>query len=119
MLAQNFKTANDLCISDAEFKALINVLGRLERLEIPAKLFTMETIGRPGCGTAGCILGWARTVAKKGRDLFDCTRRTPPLQNLFYPGFDEGYEASRSEAAMALRNYLTTGTARWREIFPA
>lgn len=38
MLAQNFKTAADLDLADAEFEALVKVLGMLERGEIKQPL---------------------------------------------------------------------------------
>lgn len=141
MLAQNFQTPTALGISDGEFEALFKVLRMLERGEIQ---HMRGNIGdRPGgalegenftphffnmalvqlendCGTAGCILGWARHVASDSR-IFQ--ERSPALDELFMmgPGFGGGFKGKffsdilPSEAAIALRSYLTTGDPRWAE----
>jgi hypothetical protein len=77
MLAQNFKSAEDLAITDLEHTALVRVLAMLERGElthIPSRdyvesnipngfsmdVFCVKTGRGPGCRTVACILGWAR-----------------------------------------------------------
>lgn len=116
MLAQNFKTAADLRISEAEHGALVTVLGLLEREEIPAEKFTMRTIGAPECGCAGCILGWTGVVsmAVTERLYRSAGRGNRPLDRLFY---DPAAMDVRDPAlaAVALRSYLTTGEANWAE----
>jgi hypothetical protein len=117
MLAQNFKTATDLKIKDAGLSALIKVLGMLERGEIEAEKFNMETVGQPDCGTAGCILGWTRTIGIDeffGLAVSACLPPlNKPLSALFYTG--NAFGATREQAATALRSYLTTGDANWAE----
>lgn len=132
MLAQNFKTPADLGIADADFDALAKVLGMLERQEIEdlpkgprtfslaplnvdlSKFYMgMVTVGTD-CGTAGCILGWARHVARNRIFPETCgpTYRSTPLGRLF---FGDGIFANGAQAAIALRNYLTHGEPRWAE----
>lgn len=140
MLMQNLKTAAELGITDAEFDALYKVLGMLEREELkymPAttgdvppeynnfvpEFFNMAlTHTQNSCGSACCILGWARHVAGD-RTLFH--GRTPANSDLFRMAHDAGLsiypgkfsnEILPDEAAIALRNYLTFGEARWAEV---
>lgn len=138
MLAQNFMTSTALGITDAEFEALVKVMGMLERGEIkymPAswrdsplhtdpivpQFFNMALIVTENdCGTACCILGWARHIVGD-RSLFR-DGLSQSLNDLFRMGqTSDGYvgkfseEMLPSEAAIALRNYLTTGEARWAE----
>jgi len=116
MLAQNFMTPSSLRISEAEHDTLVSVLGMLERAEIPARLFNMKCIGAPECGTPGCILGWARSI---GHPLiFPSESRSSGVDNLFFPDGHAPYEASPAQAALALRNYLTTGASCWNEVCP-
>jgi hypothetical protein len=125
MLAQNFRTAAELGLSDQEHCALIKVLGMLDRQEISRRLLQMEHVGDPGCGTPGCLLGWARAVTKD-YDLFsgiwDLTDGYSRIHELFaFAGIDPlAFKGRRSaitpaQAAIALRNYLTTGEPRWKE----
>jgi hypothetical protein len=131
MLAQNFKTPSDLGISDAEFEALLKVLRMMERGEIkpspedaifdryqsaePPTMFRMaSTRGSADCGTACCILGWAWHLDDgMGRHLFWTTNRA--LDELFYTNTDGIYCRNPEQGAIALRNYLTFGEARWAE----
>lgn len=121
MLMQNFKAATDLGITEIEIEALIKVLGMLERQEIPEELFDMETVGEPECGTAGCILGWTRTVNMSAYDLLDERWWDSPsnsaLDALFSPirHGPPAHDATPSQAAVALRSYLTTGDSNWAE----
>lgn len=118
MLAQNFKTPAELKITDAEFGALYQVLGMLERDEIPHHLFDMCIVGEPECGTPGCIKGWARAISGQKFLQLKIPRN---LDDLFFPGDStrhfkrSPYTATPNEAAIALRSYLTHGEARWHE----
>src|SRR5215813_1438675 len=117
MLAQNFKTAVELGLDDAEFSSLVRVLGMLERKEIPASLFKMDEVGEPECGTPGCIMGWAISVGFTRNSLGEI-EFGEPVERLFLPGMDDhfqAYAATTSQAATALRNFLTTGEPRWEE----
>ena len=97
----------------------------LERGEIPDDQFTMRRVQHP-CRTPACLCGWANHVsggrafpleAKPGLTLFSSTTYGPRwremsrrLHNLFAYGgrpIDPVYLASPSQAAIALRNFLT------------
>lgn len=125
MLAQNFKTAADLGITEDEQIALIQVLGMLERGELKyaesdrcrgENLFNMGTWG-DGCRTPACIGGWVAHLL--GVYQMDYVRQYSGwnakadhgLRNLYWPGFYYGIKPAN--AAMALRSYLTIGDARW------
>lgn len=133
MLASNFMAPSALGISEVEFDALVKVLGMLERGEIPDDQFTMRRIQHP-CGTPACLCGWANHVSE-GRAfphapshwrmfgsaepyrprLRDLPR---PVLELFGVGgraADPVYTATPSQAAIALRSFLTHGEARWAE----
>lgn len=129
MLAQNFKTPAELGIADMEFGALVKVLGMLEREEIESSHFDME-IFQDQCGTIGCICGWCYFVShgeafpEVGNERHDraepLLKRLPlQLQQLFYikTGFTDApiWKATTSQAAIAVRNYLTFGEPRWAE----
>lgn len=135
MLAQNFKTAEELFIGENEREALIAVLGMLEREElvhdrrktgISTNGFNMECwyrqVYEPAhkCGTVGCIGGWAETIGK-----FSFDDLTEGLDELFHPGCvvgDVGVDYAHittANAATALRNYLTNGAAKWAEVLRA
>lgn len=134
MLAQNFKTAKELKLSDAEFNALVTVLGMLERGElkhIPSHVWENEEKVEGDspiyfnmdqwhstyeCGTVCCIGGSAEFFGEvsffEGGD-----RDNDDLDELFYPDIDGSYESISAEhAAQALRSYLTTGKANWSVI---
>lgn len=130
MLAQNFKTPAELQITDAEFEALVKVLGMLERGDIKPSKFSMHHPGDQDtwtiddCGTPACIAGWARYVA--GDRIFDRAAYSPSpysqeLSNLFMMGRARcdwpasPFLATPHQAAIALRGYLTTGQTRWDE----
>lgn len=133
MLAQNFKTPADLKITNAEFDALRKVLGMLERDEVPHAppplafknvpasepvYFNMDSWSAPSsCGTVCCIGGLAEMVGNLG--LGSLTRdKRPALAPLFYPKCSD-HLITPSQAAIALRNYLTTGEPRWAEAIAA
>ncbi len=127
MLAQNFKTPADLRLPTVEFDALISVLSMLEREEIPDCKFDMSSMN-PRCNTAFCICGWAFAITdgrafpeipnpnlllssrlpKEARDLFRLDTATRFLEGI-----------TRTQAATALRSYLTTGEANWKEAMAA
>lgn len=135
MLAQNFKTASALRITDAEFDALVRVLGALERgelIHVPDRhetlpfpkgqsSFNMNLWNAPSnedCGTVHCIGGWAEQFGGITWGL----PRPIALTALFYPplkakvGYDD---ITTAQAAIALRNYLTHGEPRWEEALSA
>jgi hypothetical protein len=128
MLAQSFKSADELGITVAEQQALIEVLGMLERGELIDvgphtecdNGFHMGTSGH-GCGTPACIGGWAAYVMGLKQDdyldRYDITQRdkNPALHELFWDETAIDTPALTSEAATALRSYLTTGDAKWHE----
>ncbi len=135
MLARSFKTAVELEISDAMHKALVTVLGMMERGEIKDgearaergftdfdysnKTPTMFDMGRVftdyECGTAGCILGWAIFVDKD--ILYDSSERTETDSGLHHLMFPNSIKAincvSVDQGRKALQSYLTTGNPRW------
>lgn len=127
MLAQNFKSATDLGISDVEQGALINVLGMLERGELVKtdhmkptihNGFNMSRISRKTeCGTVGCILGWCRFLGgiKLFADNYGCTEAPPRALDLFMFNDDRRHRVTLEQAATALRSYLSTGDANWAE----
>ena len=143
MLAQNFKTPTDLGISDAEFEALVKVLGMMERGEISyvrvsdddeawdhkgqyVGLFNMnEVYSTTQCGTAACIAGtcdWLFVTKFQGRFWSGFSDRgdlPASLRDLFAPNvIDEETwkDLSVEQAAIAIRNYLSSGEARWTEV---
>jgi hypothetical protein len=115
-----FKTPSQLKITREEFDALVVVLDKLEHLRIPAKLFTMETVGfHDLCGTPACIKGWGNKVLK--RRAFDY-ESNHPCNRLFYPfqtNKCDPYKAKRKQAAKALRTYLRTGKPNWEKVMAA
>lgn len=129
MLAQNFKTPADLGIKDVEFEALVKVLGMLERGELreapkPNRTwdhhtfkgmgFNMECSGvKNACGTVACIGGWAAYLMGRPMNEYVNYHYSTPLENLFWGNTNE--ETSISQAAIALRNFLTHGEPRWAE----
>ena len=133
MLANNFMTPSALGISDVEFEALVKVLGMLERREISEDQFTMRRVQHP-CMTPACLCGWANYVSsgrafplyeKPGLTVFSAPSYGPlwrnmprALRDLFgYGGrtTDPVYAANPSQAAIALRSFLTHGEPRWAE----
>lgn len=136
MLAQNFKTPADLRLTDLEFEALVKVLGMLERGELkhgdfkrrePGDWFNMKSYGLTDkCGTIGCIAGWARVVSNgvafpwaesdTANPLYNFTAKKN-LRTLFIPSLMASCwdKITPAQAAIALRNYLTHGEARWAE----
>ena len=136
MLAQNFLTSADLGISQAHIDALILTLGVLERGEIvhlydpddagyihqsSPLYFNMATwADTEGCSTVACIGGTAELLGGVNFSDTYVGVKTPEviaLDDLFYPSPEyDSHSIIVSQAATALRNYLTTGKARWEEI---
>ncbi len=112
MLAQNFKTAQDLGITAKEYQSLITVMKMFERREIAREEFHMEGVD---CGSRACILGWCQRVTDG--DVFreyaiDSNRAL--FGGLFLFGDRRRFkENDPDHAAIAIRSYLTTGDARW------
>lgn len=135
MLAQNFKTAADLRISEAGHGALIKVLGMLERGEIKhqpildfyepltritrAVGFNMfDFYSRGDCGTVCCLCGWAEVVGELEPFSLAAERlKNHALDVLFEPdrSLSPREDITATEAAAALRSYLSTGEANWAE----
>jgi hypothetical protein len=119
MLAQNFKTPAALRLTDAGFEVLLKLLGMLERKEIADNEFSMSTV-RSECGTAACIKGWCQTISadKNIFSFFDPSSCGPTLElnKLFMYCDERRHSVTMEQAAMGLRNYLTFGDARWKEV---
>ena len=125
MLAQNFKTAKELGLAEVEVEALISVLRMLERGDIAREQFHMGHF-RHECKTPACICGWAHHVSR-GRAFSELTspcgpiilhrRASSALSELFRltQARGSGGEITPTQAALALRNYLTYGEPRWAE----
>jgi hypothetical protein len=141
MLAQNF--LRDPKISDAEFEALIKLLGVMERGELvhvkvsdpdawyknPARrkplfngtfnmgqVFTLSDCGTAGCIAGACDMAFGTKFAPRGNLRFDDIPIS--LLNLFCPDDieqDQWPAITVPQAAAALRNYLTIGNPRWSE----
>lgn len=132
MLAQNFMSAADLGISEAQKDALIKTLvlmetDKLVHVRPPDEInwYAMESftgkfnmdawnLSYEGCGTVACIGGTAEMVGgvSFGERHIDLPEN---LYSLFYPGdiFDDWEKITVEQASRALRSYLTTGHARW------
>ena len=132
MLAQNFKTPADLGIEDVEFDALVKVLGALERGDLKFVNAEARAVGDAfnmgpylsveSCGTVGCIAGWAHILS--GCKAFSWVRVPslieigPDLFELFHVSGvmpEVRVNIQPAQAAIALRNYLTTGRPNWEE----
>lgn len=127
MLANAFLTPADLQITDAEFEALVKVLGMLEREElVRAKPKPCAGLGpftghfnmaffntATECGTVCCIAGTAALLMGKPFNA----GRTPQLKSLCYPlAAGPDWEIiTPPHAAIALRDYLTHGDTNWVE----
>ena len=143
MLAQNFKTASDLEITEKQKQALIKTLvlfetDRMNSFDCSADSidwpnaydpaftgnFNMRfwSVAHPSCGTVACIGGTAEII---GDVSFDGWMNNDSLRQLFCPGGEEEpitvvharlNKITPRQAATALRNYLTTGEPNWGEI---
>lgn len=124
MLAQTFKTAKELKISQAKYDALVKVYWMFVEEKIPEHLFDMGRIGDPQlskkeepCGAPGCILGWCQAVDLEAFLPGSTTDYIGTgLHFLFFSGMACMSNPSRTQAAQAIHNFLTTGSAKWREV---
>ncbi len=129
MLAQNFKTATDLGISEAQVAALQKVLVLLETGKLthtPADGNNYEIYRdapftghfnmaawrqETDCGTVCCIGGTAEAIS--GIPFCDDYEESEELCDLFHPPRFRDGKITTAQAAIALRSYLTTGDSRW------
>jgi|HubBroStandDraft_1064217.scaffolds.fasta_scaffold100075_3 hypothetical protein len=142
MLMQSFKSAVELNIPDEHYEALKKTLvlfetgkvkyqslddlskwgpdGDLVRGEVKFDgLFNMDEwrASYHGCGTVACIGGTAELVGNvKFSKIIDSGNMS--LYYLFYPNglIDKWENITVEKAARALRNYLTHGEPRWKEV---
>lgn len=130
MLAQNFKSAADLCITEPQKEALVKTLVLLEtgKLEY-SKAFNFDYDDEPAnkfsgrfnmrywtehsdCGTIACIGGTAELISGVKFPY----AHNAGLRKIFQPGavfMEKWADITPAEAATALRSYLSTGDARW------
>jgi len=125
VLAQNFKSAEELGLAEVEVEALVTVLRMLERGDIAREQFHMGQF-RHECKTPACICGWAHHISR-GRAFSELAsacgpiilhrRASSALNDLFRltQARGSGGEITPAQAAVALRNYLTHGEPRWAE----
>jgi hypothetical protein len=128
MLAQNFKSAADLGITEPQKEALMKTLVLLETgklrhvpyeaiLGMPrgkesrfAGLFNMGHVSRDtDCGSICCIKGTAQLISGVSLNAYG----NPALFELFFTDRMNNCDLTPDQAATALRSYLTTGDARW------
>jgi hypothetical protein len=138
MLSRSFLTARKLGLSEKEHGALVSLLHMMERGELtyvnsvkneanvhkPSKfdgLFNMASYWSPvrgkSCKTAACIAGSCDSLF--GTNFVEYSL-CGELGELFAPGCVDQRSwknITLIEAAQALSNFLTTGEARWEEIF--
>jgi hypothetical protein len=129
MLAQSFKSAADLGITEPQRDALMKTLVLLEAGKLThvkdTMIFRPRSVARGftghfnmiwwgnehPCGTVACIGGTAELV---GGVTFDLT--TSALDRLFWPPTHSDWGGiTPAQAATALRSYLTTGDAKWHK----
>jgi hypothetical protein len=144
MLAQSFKTAVELYLTDEQRTALIEVLALLETEKLPhipnlflgpwssryvrGQYFNMgKWLENYNCGTVSCIAGTACLISGNGA-LFNSVRRPSglvgmlfsrkhrTLRRLFFPNVRSFDDITTEQAATALRSFLTTGDFDWHEI---
>lgn len=141
MLAQSFMAAEQLGLRPEHREALVKTLGYLERGEVEQldfsdyRTFRVRVQGikdrfnmaywstELSCGTVRCLGGTAEMLGKlRYCVLAEVAGDNPELSNLLYvSGVAQSVDLRTitiTEAAQALRNYLTTGKARWYEILP-
>jgi hypothetical protein len=139
MLAQNFLSSSVLGITDIELESLIKVMGMLERgelqqrksFDIKGNYIRMSDIWKDDadCGSIGCICGWAHHISggeafprlnSKYINVSDMITKNHDLNVLFGVDNPNGIpshvaRAKPEQVAKAIRNYLTTGKAKWHE----
>jgi len=128
MLAQSFLSAADLGITEPQKEALMKTLvlletGKLKHVPWSPDMRHVDSKGRTfdgyfnmaasfaiaDCGTVACIRGTAMMIS--GEDFM--SPMPDGLKQLFYHW--KGGDPDDSQAATALRSYLTTGDAKWHE----
>jgi hypothetical protein len=141
---QNFMSAEALRLTGNEHRALIEVLGMLERGDVkhyqgevdwePMERYDPSTINfnmanwasTSDCGTVHCIGGFAQAICQVNYgDVCSpsMSRRyvSEGLEDLFYPDGEDDFPVlldaiTVDQAAAALRNYLTTGAPDWLDV---
>ncbi len=134
MLAQNFKSAADLGITEPQFDALRKTLvlletGKLRHVSMGSSICALQHRKQfcgqfnmnqwaawNDCGTVACIGGTAELVGNLEPHSFDHPmHKHPQLLHLFYPEtpMSAWSGITPAQAATALRSYLTIGDARW------
>lgn len=127
MLAQNFKSASELQITAQEHKALVTVLGMLERGEMTyvdpreAKNYNLDVdFNMSSCLI--CIGGHVKRIM--GEDDFSsiCSYvqfwRSQALHRLYYPMSSESGQITTDEAAQAIRRFMA-GDQPWDYVAPS
>lgn len=136
MLAQSFQSAAELGISEPQRDALMKTLVLLEtgKLTHETGRYRFSSVSEENrkysgrfnmtlwaaehdCGTVCCIGGTAELVGNTSFDMWAFSRNEP-LKSLFAPSVllcRDWEKITPSEAATALRSYLTTGDAKWHE----
>lgn len=140
MLAQSFKSADQLGITEPQKSALMKTLvlletgklthvtGDLNVKSVHSELYTGHFSIRAwaadtDCGTVRCIGGTAEAVGHVKFDNWSHGGAHFPehprhrLYNLFSPPLPTSAwgAITDAQAAAALRSYLTTGNAKWHE----
>jgi hypothetical protein len=135
MLAQNFKSAADLGITEPQLSALQKTLVLLETgklkhvptgydgdghgypdLKFSGQFNMNQWAGANECGSICCIGGTAQLIGNLAPNEMEMAgAENDRLARLFYPDVsgDDWSGITDSQAATALRSYLTTGDARW------
>lgn len=132
MLAQTFKSHEELGIDERLYHALVQVYWLLADGKIPAELFDMTEVDGPklvkgkACGTAGCLLGWCEAIDKDcvtpNGFVLDSNARWSDfpreLSKVFLPDhYQRAFRATPKQAVAALHTYLTTGKEGWKQAF--
>lgn len=121
MLAQNFKSAAELEITEQEHRALISVLGMLERGELvhtraPHRSISDKSFNMNACLI--CIGGYAaRNMGlKDDREIYRYVQegRSSSLYPLYYTRGDAG-SVTTDEAATAIRRFMI-GDEPWDHV---
>lgn len=132
MLMQNFQTADQLGLTEQQRDALIKTLvlletGKLTHVSASGDFrfsdhftghFNMDNWNRSdACGTICCIGGTAELVGHLPLFSLNILARRDSysdLFDLFCPQMLDWEEITTAQAATALRAFLTTGKADWR-----
>lgn len=135
MLAQNFMTAKSLKLTQKRYHALVLTLNLMETRNLIHTPLLSEDDDRHGpkswiftghfnmsfwnmkheCGTICCIGGTAEIVGRIPGSFLHT--QDEDLEDLFFPAVDTDFDDITVEhGARALRNYLTFGKAKWKEV---